>query len=188
MNNNNNLQINANKINKILESKRRDVNFTSFKILSILLTNYENRLEKDPSNTSNIVYNSKKQNQDMYNQNDLNSTVRSGAKYLFQGRAFYYTTVVQFLEQLVFGINSITIEITRGNNTNIHRLSIPFEVMKNKYDLIKMLVQNIKPLLDSKRTKKNKKLDKKIILNEELIVPDQKISIELENNTLPTIL
>lgn len=189
MNNNNN----ANKINKILESKRNDVNFTAFKILSILLTNYESRLEKDPSNKSNIVYNSKKPNTDLYNQFDLNSSVRSGAKYVYNGRSFYYCTVVQLLEQLVFGVNGVTIEIVKGGNSNIHRISIPFTSMEEKHELIKAFVQHVSPVIKSKRLKKNNKKynsKKVIILNEEVIVPEQKIDIQLEDNSgdLPTVL
>lgn len=175
---------NNGKINQILESKRNDVNFTTFKILSILLSNYESRMEKDPTNTTNIIYKSKKPNPDLYNQFDLNSTVRSGAKYMYNGRPFYYSTVVQMLEQLVFGVRGVIIEITTGGNNNIHRLSIPHSLMTDKLELIRALVIHVRPIIKSKRLAKNKNGGKKnkktIILNEELIVPDTKKVIQLE--------
>jgi hypothetical protein len=170
-----------NKITKILDNKRKDINFMSYKILSILLSNYESRLENDPSNKNNIVYKSNKMNMDLYNQLDLNANVRYGAKYVFQGKQYYYNTIVQFLEQLVFGPNTIIIEIMKSNNVNIHKLSVTFNMMEEKYELIKAIVTHIFPIIKSTRIKKNN--NKKIILNEEVIIPDTKLEDNSEGLT-----
>lgn len=187
--------LNTGKVIKTLEYKRKDVTFMAYKILSIMLSHYETRLEKDPSNNSNIIYRSKKQNSDLYNKNDLDQLTRFNAKYIMQGRTFYYMTVVQFLDQLVFGINGVNVNISRHNNINSTELCVPRKLMDEKYELVKVLVHHVKPLVDKSRLKKDKNFKKKnntntnVIINDEITVPEQKITIEIEDNSkLPTIL
>ena len=186
--------LNPGKVVKSLEYKRKDVSFMAYKILSIMLSHYEARLEKDPSNNSNITYRNKKQNQDLYNKNDLDQLTRLNAKYMMQGRTYYYMTVVQFLDQFVFGINGVNVNISRHNNVQTTELCVPRKLMDEKYELVKALVHHIKPLIDKTRLKKDKTFNKKknntnVIINDEITVPEQKITIELEDNSkLPTIL
>lgn len=186
-----NSSLNGNKVIKALEQKRQDVNFFAYKILSILLNHYETRLEKDPLNLSPITYVSKKSNQDLYNKFDLDQLTRSNGKYTTQSRTFYYMTVVQVLDQLVFGINGVNISISKVNNYSTTQLSIPRKLMDEKYELVKALVRNVKPVMDGNRVKKNKKETKKnnIIINDEIVIPQQKVTIEIEDNSnLPTVL
>jgi len=187
-----NSNLNSGKVIKLLENKRRDCMFMTYKILSIMLSQYETRLEKDPSNTSNIVYRNKKQHSDLYNKDDLDRLTRTNAKYLFQGRSFYYMTVVQLLDQLVFGVNGVNITISRNNNMYNTELCVPKKLMDEKYELIKALVHNVKPVIEKGRLKKDKKTrnnNNNVIINDEIVVPIQKITMELEDNSnLPTVL
>lgn len=151
---------------KKLNRKRNEVNFYSFKVLAIMLNNFENR--KDDS--LSVTYDSRKYNQDLYNNYDLNNITRSNAKLTIQGKMYYYLTVVQTLETLVFGPNAITIIVTKNNKGSVHRLSVTNEVMKANYDLIKSYVENIKPIIDSLHIKKSKK---KIVLNKYVTVVNE---------------
>ena len=189
--------LNAGKVIKMLEHKRNDVNFMAYKILSIMLSQYETRLEKDLTNESPIVYNARKPIPDLYNKFDLDNLTRSNGKFNIQSRTFYYMTIIQVLDQMVFGINGVNISITKSNSTQNTSLSVPRKLMDEKYELIKILVHNVKPFIDSTRLKKNKKNNnagnkyphKNVIINDEIIVPLEKVTLELEDTSqLPTVL
>lgn len=191
-----NSNLNGQKVIKTLEAKRNDINFVAYKILATMLHQYETRLEKDPSNVSDIIYRCKKPNPDLYNRFDLDQLTRSNGKYNLQSRTFYYMTVVQVLDQIAFGINGVNISVMKNNNSHTTNLHVPRKLMDAKYELVKVLVNEVKPIIDKGRMKKNKKENnnnngpkKTVIVNDELVVPMQKLSIELEDNSnLPTVL
>lgn len=156
-----------------LESKRGYVNYMSYKILSQMVNNYEKKLEESDgekkSTTKIIFYDSNKYSTDLYSNQDLSNFIKNNARVKILMRDYYYNSVVQNLEQLVFGVNSINIEVFKNGKMPVHRLSVSYKTMQDKYPLAKALVTNIMPLIVvHKKEHKNK-----IVRNTDLLILEE---------------